>query len=73
MKNMMKVVGMVAVLGITGLSLLLVFGLITTESLIANAGRILAGAAVLAAGAAALSMLGGGRSSTDETEPPPTL
>ncbi len=73
MSTSFRLLGVIGVVCIAALGLMYAFGFITQEFLAQNSMQIGMGLGVLALAIVALKVLSGGRNSTSDTEPPPTL
>lgn len=68
----LKMLGALAIVCMAAFGLMLAFGVVTVETVTANAVQVLGGIGVLVVAAVGLKAISG-RGNTGETDPPPTL
>ena len=73
MSNSIRMIAILVLVCVTGLGVMLAFGLLGQDQFLQTAGKVLAGAGVLLLAGFALTAVSGGTKSTDQTEPPPRL
>lgn len=73
MSTSFRLLGVIGVVCVAALGLMFAFGFVSQEFLAQNSIQIGMGLGVLAIAVVALKLLSAGRSSTNDTEPPPTL